>query len=72
MQENLEGLDGTIRTSVDSARQHPLGRMFGAILLISLGVYFLLNNLGWFGWLNIAIWPLLLIGLGVWLLRKRA
>jgi hypothetical protein len=38
-----------------------------------LGIYFLLNNLGLLGWLqpNI-IWPVVLIGLGAWLIFRRA
>jgi len=45
----------------------------GAVILIGLGVLFLLHNAGmfhmyWFGHL----WPLFLIGLGVWLFLKRS
>jgi hypothetical protein len=42
-------------------------------VLIVLGVYFLLNNLGWLWWLDPKyVWPVLLIGLGVWLLYRRS
>src|SRR5437879_8663020 len=41
----------------------------GAIVLIGLGVFFLLNN---FGLLHIGrMWPILLIGLGLWIAFKR-
>jgi Domain of unknown function (DUF5668) len=44
----------------------------GAIVLIGLGVLFLLNQLGlWqFHWIG-RMWPLILIGLGVWLFIRR-
>jgi TM2 domain-containing membrane protein YozV len=44
----------------------------GAIVLIGLGVLFLLNQMGWwnFHWLG-RMWPLILIGLGVWLFIRR-
>jgi Domain of unknown function (DUF5668)/B-box zinc finger len=44
----------------------------GPILLILLGVLFLLDQ---FGWLSVSrifdFWPVILIALGVWMLRKR-
>jgi hypothetical protein len=37
------------------------------------GVYFLLNNLGWLGWLRPEIvWPVVLIALGAWLIVRRS
>ncbi len=43
----------------------------GAVVLIGLGVLFLLHNLGiWFLEVD-TLWPILLIGLGVWLFAKR-
>lgn len=43
----------------------------GAVL-IALGIFFLLNNLGLLSWWNWDIfWPLLLIALGVWILARR-
>lgn len=44
----------------------------GAIVLIVLGVLFLLQNIGLFEfhWLH-RLWPLMLIGIGAWLLAKR-
>jgi hypothetical protein len=45
----------------------------GPIVLIVLGVLFLLDNLGvlHFDWVFERGWPVLLIGLGVWMLWKR-
>jgi hypothetical protein len=46
---------------------------FWPSLLVVLGIYFLLNNLGWLGWLEPKlVWPVLLIALGVWLIIRRA
>jgi ABC-type tungstate transport system substrate-binding protein len=46
---------------------------FWPTVLVVLGVYFLLNNLGWLGWLEPKIvWPVLLIALGAWLIIRRA
>jgi len=43
------------------------------VVLVVLGVYFLLNNLGLLNWLRPEIvWPIVLIGLGVWLIVRRA
>ena len=43
----------------------------GAVVLIGLGVLFLLHNLGiWFLEVD-TLWPVLLIGLGLWLFAKR-
>lgn len=43
----------------------------GALVLIGLGVLFLLHNLGiWFLEVD-TLWPVLLIGLGLWLFAKR-
>lgn len=45
----------------------------GAVILIGLGVLFLLNTMGlWhFHWIG-RMWPLVLIGLGVWLFIRRS
>ena len=41
----------------------------GAIVLIALGVIFLIGNLHWFR--VDRLWPLILIGLGLWIAYKR-
>ena len=46
---------------------------FWPVVLIVLGVYFLLSNLGWLKWLEPKIvWPVVLIALGAWLLVRRS
>lgn len=46
---------------------------FWPLVLVALGVYFLLNNLGLLGWLRPEIvWPVLLILFGGWLIIRRA
>jgi hypothetical protein len=45
---------------------------FWPSVLVVLGVYFLLRNLGLLDWLRAdVIWPLILIVLGVWLILRR-
>jgi TM2 domain-containing membrane protein YozV len=49
-------------------RREPIG----AVILIVLGVMFLLGQFNWFSWrVYEYLWPLLLIGLGVWLIVRR-
>jgi TM2 domain-containing membrane protein YozV len=49
-------------------RREPIG----AVILIALGVLFLLGQFDWFSWHMFQyFWPLLLIGLGVWLFVRR-
>jgi len=44
----------------------------GAVILIALGILFLLETAGWLGDFGVdKLWPLILIGLGVWLFAKR-
>ena len=50
------------------------GSRIGAYILIGLGVFFLLSNLGWLprlGPLMAQWWPLILIVVGVLALRRR-
>lgn len=45
---------------------------FWPAVLIVVGLYFLLSNLGVLWWLKADIfWPLVLIALGVWLIVRR-
>ena len=52
--------------------QRRSGAFWGGGVLILIGVYFLLANLGLLKWLdwNIA-WPVILIGLGIYLVARR-
>ncbi|MFQ5398753.1 MAG: PspC domain-containing protein [Anaerolineae bacterium] len=65
--DNIEEMSHKVSSSVNR-----IGRpgTFG-IILILLGVYFLLSQLGWLTWLNGIFWPLVIIGLGVYLLLRR-
>lgn len=46
---------------------------FFGVAVVVIGGYYLLQNLGWLGWLNghDALWPALLILLGVLMLIRR-
>lgn len=45
---------------------------FWPVVLVGLGLYFLLRNLGLLDWLSSDIvWPVLIIILGVWLIVRR-
>jgi hypothetical protein len=49
-------------------RREPIG----AVVLIALGLLFLLGQFDWFSWRIVGYsWPVLLIGLGVWLFVSR-
>ena len=57
--------------SVGDRQDFSRGVPAGALVLIGLGVLFLLHNLGiWFLEVD-TLWPVILIGLGFWLLAKR-
>jgi hypothetical protein len=57
--------------SVGDRQDYGRGVPAGALVLIGLGVLFLLHNLGiWFLEVD-TLWPVILIGLGLWLLAKR-
>ena len=46
---------------------------FWPALLIVVGIYFLLRNVGLLDWIRGDIlWPILLIALGAWLIVRRA
>lgn len=48
-------------------------RLFWPVVLIVVGVYLLLLNLGFLWWLRADIfWPVVLILIGVWLIVRRA
>ena len=46
--------------------------LFWPAVLVVVGLYFLLHNLGLLNWLRSDVfWPLVLIALGVWLIARR-
>jgi hypothetical protein len=61
-----------VQAATEQAAVHPVIRdraPTGAIVLVALGVFFLLGNLGM---VHVhRLWPLLLIGLGLWITFKR-
>lgn len=69
IEKNIEGFGDTISSSVERNRQHPNGPTIAAGLLIVMGFYFLLENLGWVS--GSVFWPLALIALGIFLLVRR-
>jgi phage shock protein PspC (stress-responsive transcriptional regulator) len=67
IQKNLGEMGETVYSSVRGMdRRSTVG-----ILLVLLGAYFLLNQLGWLNWISSALfWPLVIIGFGIYLLVK--
>jgi hypothetical protein len=45
-------------------------QLFWPVVLIVVGAYLLLHNLGWIR--DDIFWPLVLIAIGVWLILRRA
>lgn len=68
IQKNLGEMGETVYSGVSRiGRPGTVG-----ILLVLLGAYFLLNQLGLMNWISGAVfWPLVIIGLGIYLLVKR-
>lgn len=73
MRRGAEDLADSVKNVADGMRnERDSGRRTAAILLILLGAFFLFQNLDWLDWIDAGwIWPLLLIGLGAWLLSRR-
>lgn len=72
-QENMGQIGDDLTAGVKRVRRHPQGPAIAAGLLILLGFYFLFEN---FGWLNLIdgdlFWPVVLIGLGLFLIARRS
>lgn len=72
MQDNVDQFGTDVNTGLKRVRQHPQGPTIAAGLLITMGLYLLLDNLGWLGWLSGGwFWPLVIIGLGIFLIARR-
>ena len=71
-QDNIEQFGSDVSSGYKRVRKHPQGPAIAASLLIVLGIYLLLSNLGWLGWLTGGVfWSLVLIGLGIYLISRR-
>lgn len=68
VQKNLNDFGETVQSSASQlGRPATIG-----VIMVLLGAYFLLSELGLFNWLSGAIfWPLVIIGVGVFLLLRR-
>lgn len=69
VEHNIHQLGDSFSHSVQQARNNRSAPMVGAGALILIGLYFLLQNFGLH--LNLSLlWPLVIIGLGAWLLVR--
>ena len=72
LQDNLADFGDSIATGVAQAGRHPNGPLLAAVFFITIGAWLLLNNFGWIsGALSALFLPILMIGIGVWLVRRR-
>ncbi len=69
VQENLDRLGDDFGQGVRRVRAHPEGRTLAAVMLILLGLFLLLDNMGWLS--SGIFWPLALIGFGAYLILRR-
>ncbi len=71
LQDNIEQYGAEFNSNVKRVRQHPQGKIIASGMLIVLGVYLLMQNLGWLSWLSGGVfWALLMIGFGIYLIRR--
>ena len=62
-----------VSSGLKDVRRHPQGPAIAAGLLIALGFYLLLNNLGWLGWLRgELLLSVALIGAGIYFLTRKS
>lgn len=67
MQDNIKELKQTVAGGATKlSRPATVG-----VIMVLLGLFFLINQLGWASWLGGVFWPLLIIGSGVALLWSR-
>lgn len=67
IQENIGEMSNTVTSSV--GRVGRPGTM--GVILILLGSYFLLSQLGWLSWASDVFWPLVFIGAGIYMMARR-
>ena len=70
-EKNLDEFGEPVQTVAGQIRQHPKGPVIAAGLLILLGIYLLLGNLGIPFLGSPVLWALVLIGIGVYLIVQR-
>jgi phage shock protein C len=70
VQNNLDRLGEDLGQGMRRVRAHPEGRTLAAVLLILLGVFLLVDNLGWIS--NGIFWSLALIGLGLYFILRQS
>ena len=71
-QDNFDEYSGEFSDGVKRVQQHPQGRTIASGLLIMLGVFLLFSNFGWLTGLSGGVfWAILLIGLGIYFIRKQ-
>lgn len=68
IQENIEEMGSTVYSGVNRiGRPGTIG-----VLLVLFGIYFLFNQLGWFNGISGGVfWPLVIIGIGIYMLIRR-
>ena len=69
MRDRLDGLSHQAQRTIGTASPQTTLLIGGA--LVVLGALTLLRRFGWLRWLNVGyLWPLLVIGVGVWMLVR--
>jgi phage shock protein C len=70
VQDNIDRFGDDLGQSVRRARSHPQGRTLAAGLLILLGVFLLVDNMGWLS--SGVFWALALICAGLYMFVRRS
>jgi phage shock protein PspC (stress-responsive transcriptional regulator) len=75
LRDDLAALGGSAGIDADAAgpAREARGRLIGGWALVVFGLLLLANQFGWLAWWSWSfVWPIALIGLGAFLLLKRA
>lgn len=71
-EEPSEGGEVQSKEEEDMTKAATRGNLWGGAILIIIGLYFLLRNLGFLGGLDFSlVWPVILIVIGLFLLFKK-
>ena len=68
IETNIKDIGGTFGRNLEKIGEQPRGPVAAGTVLILLGAFFLLENLGWVP--LTLVWPILLIGAGLYMLRR--